>query len=121
MSASAEKQIYDALVSAFAGSPTLATGVYPDVLPEDAVLPAVVYRRAATNPVLVLNGSVTGAAQVTIDVECWAVTRASAELASTAALVGLIAAGLIPGEREGLYDEESKVFAARQAFDVWET
>lgn len=121
MSTSAEEQIFTTLTATFAGSPTLVSGVYPDALPQEVLTPAVVYRRVGTDPVAVLNGSIIGAARVTIAVESWAGTRAAAELLGSMINTAMITAGHIPGEREGVYDEESRQFAALQHFDVWET
>ena len=121
MATSAEQQTFAILGAAFSGSPSLVAGIYPDALPQEVVIPAIVYRRVGTEPVSVLNAAATGAARVQIMVESWGVTRANAESLANFVNAAMITAGHIPGEREGVYDEESRQFAALQHFDVWET
>lgn len=121
MSTSAEQQTFTVLTFAFSGSPTLIAGIYPDALPQEVATPAIVYRRASTEPVIVLQNVLTGAARVQISTESWSATRAGAEQLANMVQAAMVAAGHYPGEREGVYDEESRQFAALQFFDVWET
>jgi len=51
--------------------------IHADALPERAVYPAVVYSRAGTEPIEVLDGS-EGAELAAITIECWANTREQA-------------------------------------------
>lgn len=116
---SAEQTTYAAL-SAYMGSPSpVADRIYPDVIPQDVDIPAIAYRRSATDPVMGLNGF-KNAARVQITIESWGRTRAEAELIANAVQSAMLQDNHVPGEREGVYDEDTRTFAVLQGFDVWE-
>lgn len=117
---SAETITYAALVG-YIGSPSIVGDrIYPDIMPPNATIPAIVYRRSATDPVMGLNGY-KNAARVQIAIECWGRTREEAELVANAAMTAMLQDNHVPGEREGVYDEDTEQYAVLQGFDVWET
>lgn len=116
---SAETDTYAILAGGMGSPQPVQDRIFPDSLPDDATLPAIVYRRVGTVPVLTLNSS-TDAAQVTIETECWANTRAAANALANAINAAMIAASHMPIERQNFQDEETGEFAVTQSFSVWE-
>ena len=48
---SAEANLYSALTARAALTALVGNRIFPDVIPEDCALPAIVYQRASTSPV----------------------------------------------------------------------
>ena len=107
---SAESALYAALSGLPGLTALVSTRIYPDVIPEDAAMPAVVTARTGTEPVIGIGGAKFGEfAQMTIS--AWAPTRTLAGLSATRS-PRLRVAGNPAGNRLGGYDEESGLFAA---------
>lgn len=107
---SAESELFQAL-----DVPTVATHlaerIYPDFLPEGATLPAVVYGRSATNPVVSI-GSVHFADFVDFTVTVWGKPpRAGVDAAADAVEVSLRLAGHNVTGREAGADPETGLLA----------
>lgn len=71
-----EQALYTALV---APSPQTAAGsrVYPTIAPEGAALPRITFQRISTTPQNSLSGH-AGLDFVSMQIDCWATTRAAA-------------------------------------------
>lgn len=81
--------------------------VYPDFIPQEADLPAIVYYRTDTGFVTMIDGSVS-IERAQIAIGCYAETRAAAESVANAAKTALLAAGILPQARKGEYDSETE-------------
>lgn len=67
------------------------TRIYPDVLPQRAVLPAITYRRVSTIHGDDLRGSKSGMASTRIEIETYAATRKqSCQLSEAVRLSGIL-------------------------------
>lgn len=108
---SAESALYAALSGLPGLTALVSTRIYPDVIPEDAAMPAVVTARIGTEPVIGIGGSKFGEfAQMTVS--AWAPTRTLAESVGDQIAEALRVAGNPAGNRLGGYDEESGLFAS---------
>lgn len=103
---SAETELRALLVADSAVAALVGTRVSADRAEQGAAMPFVVFGRTSTQPVQCLDGSVLLSA-VSIDVQCWANTRAGADAladAVTAAIRG-VPQQSVPG-RAGVYDTD---------------
>ena len=116
---SAETSVYSAL-SGYAGlTAIVSTRIYPDVLPDTTVYPAVVFARERTEPLISISNNYFGA-DVAIKVACWADTRTQADTASTQAQAALLAAGIVPTGKNAGYDPDTDLFASIIDIDIFE-
>jgi hypothetical protein len=106
---SAESIVYGWL-SGFAGLTALVgTRIYPDVIPEQASLPAIAFTRSQTEPVSTIHGSVF-AEFVAVQIQAWSATRTEAEAVADAVVDALAANAEIYIARGALFDEETGYF-----------
>lgn len=115
---SAETDFY-ALLSGSAGVTALVgTRIYPDVLPEDCIYPAIVYARSGTDPERLLDGSV---AVTRIELACaaWAETRVSADAVADAVEAALLGGGFATLSRVAAADPETGLLAAQLNVDIF--
>jgi Protein of unknown function (DUF3168) len=112
---SAESTVYGWLAGHAALSALVGARIYPDVIPQDTVLPAIAYARSGTEHVSTIHGGVAGAL-VTVQVQSWADTRTAAEAAADAVEAALIANGEVPTARGVLFDDTTGCFGT--AVDV---
>mgnify|MGYP000949950111 CR=1 FL=1 len=73
---SAETELYAVLAAAAGLTALVSTRIYPDAIPEDSALPAVVYSRASTDPVLSVSGQ-KFAETARFQITAWDKTRTS--------------------------------------------
>jgi hypothetical protein len=108
---SAETELY-AVLSGSAGIGALvSTRIYPDAIPEDQALPALVFARTGTESIIALDGSKI-AETARLSISAWATTRTSAEAIADAVETALDTA-LHPAEnRVSGFDGELGLFAA---------
>lgn len=107
---SAETELYAALSSLPALTALVGTRIYPDVIPEDIAMPAVVTARQGTEPVVSVSGTQFGEfAQMIIS--AWATTRTVAESVADQVDAALIASGNYATNRSGGYDDETGAFS----------
>lgn len=110
----------NATLSAAAGVTALVGAkIYPDEIPQTAVLPFIAFERAASAPEYTLNNTLAGT-RVDIQVACWAATRIAAEQIADAVQAAMLTAGATHSERQALFDEETGSRGALIGFDVWE-
>lgn len=114
---SAEQQLYAALAGHAPLTAIVSTRIWPDVIPEDGVLPAVVYARMSTEPVVTLNG-VLEAEFAEMSIGCWAISRGAADAAADAVIAALLAAGHGYGNRNAGFDAETGLFVTNVAITV---
>lgn len=115
---SAESMVYDALrfnapLTAFVG-----TRIYPDAIAEGEPMPAIVFTRADTEPVITIDGSIH-AERVSMQIQIWAATRTAAEDICNAAINALLVAKLYYNRRGAGFDPEAGACCATLDVDVW--
>jgi hypothetical protein len=107
---SAESELYAALTGLPALTALVSTRIYPDAIPEDVTLPAVVTAREGTEHVTGISGAAFGEfAQMTVS--AWAPTRTLAESIGNQIAEAMRLAGNPATDRAGSYDEEMGLFA----------
>lgn len=112
---SAEEETVTALEAAGVVA-LVSTRVYPDAIPQEHVLPAIVYQRTQTNFVPTIHNSVS-LTRAQIALGCYAETRASAEAVADAAHTAMLDAGFIPLNRAGDYDSDTGGFIVASLFE----
>lgn len=114
---SAEATIYTLLTGLVAGR------VYPDVAPEGAALPRIVYQQVGGEGLSFMDGALPSKENGRMQIACWSTTRAaSIALAKQveAAVCGSAALQAIPlGARASDYEQDTNLYACRQDFSVW--
>lgn len=112
----------DALIFA-ALSPLVDGAVYPDVAPEKAPTPRIVYQQVGGAGLSYTEGSLPDNENCRIQVVTWGLRRldvtALAKLAEAAILIhpGMQATTL--GGRVSTHEESTNLYGARQDFSVW--
>ena len=107
---SAESELYAALAGRPALTALVGTRIYPDAIPEDVTLPAVVTARQSTEPVIGI-GSVQFGEFAQMIISAWAPTRTLDESIGDQIAEALRTAGNPVTNRAGGYDEETGFFA----------
>lgn len=107
---SAETELYAALSGSAGIAALVSTRIYPDAIPEDQALPAIVFGRAGSDPIVALDNTVL-ADVARLNVTAWATTRASAEACADAVCAALEAAGHPYENRVSGFDGELGLFA----------
>lgn len=116
---SAEAAVYAALSGYAALTAIVSTRIYPDVLPDKTVYPAVVFARENTEPLVSISNQYFGA-DVSLKVACWSDTRTQADAASTQAQAALLAAGIVPTGKNAGYDPDTDLFASILDIEIFE-
>ena len=100
---SAESAVVAAL-GAVGVTALVSTRVYPDMRPQEDVMPAVVYQRTGTTFETTIHGTVA-VTRAQMGIGCYAATRTEAEAVADAAHTALMAAGFIPQGRTGDFED----------------
>lgn len=117
---SAETELYAAL-SGLAGLTTLvSTRIYPDAIPENVALPAVVYVRANTTPYYNIGGYLL-AEDVKFAITAWAESRTNAEAVADQIRIALDNSGNPITDRSSGFDAEVGLFAVTIETDWFNT
>ena len=117
---SAETALRALLVADGATAALVGARVSADRMEQGAARPFVVFARTASLPVTTIGGTVLKT-QASIDVQCWADTRAGADAladAVTAAVRGVISQ-TVPG-RSGVYDSDLDMHGTILNVNWWE-
>lgn len=109
---SAEEVLYATLDGDPGVTAIIAGRIYPDILPEEEELPAVVYQRSNTEDIVTLGG-VVAATVSTIEVGCLASKRADAEALANVVLPVLMAAGMVQLNRQSGFDPDNLTYAVQ--------
>lgn len=107
---SAETQLYAALSGRTELSSLVGTRIYPDAIPENSPLPAVVYVRASTNPTYTIGGQLV-CEDVRMAVTVWATSRTEAEAVADQVRSAINVAGHPIVDRSSGFDNEVGLFA----------
>lgn len=118
-------------LSSFSGLSTLvSTRIYPDVLPENPVLPAVVYRRISAAEVAQTHEATpAGLARPRFQIDCWATTSTGAEAVGEQVRLALEGYqnksadpridGVLLADRRGLRDPNNNLYRDSLDFFIW--
>lgn len=102
---SAETELYAVLAASSGLAALVADRIYPDAIPEDKALPAVVYSRTATDPVLTIHGTKV-AETAALSITAWSQTRTESEAVADAVAIALLGAGQPFTNRSSGFDGE---------------
>lgn len=115
---SPEELVNTTLTGAAAVTAIVSDRIFPDEIPQERPLPAIVYRRAGTDPRFTLNDTLA-LTRALMRVSCWAATRMAAELLADEAQTALVAQKIMPVGRDGFTDPETGEEAALLEVEVW--
>ncbi len=116
---SAETVLYSTLSGAAGVTAIVSTRIYPDVVPQEAALPAIAFARAETEYVNTIHGT-TVAKRAVLEVWCMAAGRAAAEALGDAVESAARTGGFMPSGRRPEFDDEADTWAAVLTVDYWE-
>jgi hypothetical protein len=106
-----------ALLTGSAGMTALvAQRIYPDILPEKAAWPAIVFARQATEHDRLIDGTIA-ATRVELSVQVWAETRTSAAAVSDAIEAALVGSEYMVLARADAADPETGLLGCLLAID----
>lgn len=115
---SAESDLYTVLSSYAPLTALVSTRIYPDAIPEDKALPAVVYSTEAATPEWCLNNSLA-ATGYRFRIAAWGTTRTAAAAVGDAIVAALLAAGVPYDNRFSGFDAEVGQFADVTEITWW--
>ena len=115
---SAETELYAALSSAAGLAALVADRIYPDGIPQDQGMPAVVFSRKETEPIYSLGSELLGERAVLM-VGSWAESRTQAEPVADQVRLALAAAGVPFSNRGSGFDPDVGAHAVTISCDWW--
>lgn len=122
---SPEELVNTVLLAAAPVTAIVSARIFPDEIPQArypgdpaVALPAIVYRRAGTDPRFTLNDTLAQT-RALMRVSCWAASRMAAELLADEAQTALVAQKIMPVGRDGFTDPETGEEAALLEVEVW--
>lgn len=115
---SAETALYAVLAAYAPLTALVSTRIYPDAIPEDKPLPAVVYSVESANPEVCLNNSIAATA-TRFRIVGWGVTRTAASGVGDQIVAALLADGVPYDNRFSGFDAEVGQFADVTEITWW--
>lgn len=106
---SAETELYAVLSGSSGLTALVGTRIYPDILPEETSLPAVVYSRTGTQPIATIHGGNCGEF-ADLQISAWGKTRVSASAVADQVDVALQNAKFPKTNRVSGIDDEIALF-----------
>ena len=113
---SLEATIYGAL------APLVGGRCYPDVSPDGAARPLIIYQQVGGQAIDYVEAKVADKDNARVQVHVWATTRLEASQIARAARVALVegeAEATTLGAAVSLYDDAMKLYGSRQDFSIW--
>lgn len=92
----------------------VSTRIYPDAMPEETAMPAVVFARIATDPTYNISGTLL-CEDVQMSIAGWAKTRGEADAIGVAVVAALAAHGETTTGRESGFDPDVGLYASTVA------
>lgn len=114
---SAESDLYAALTADVALAALVGERIYPDAIPQDEALPAVVFASRA-EPDFGLDNTLL-ATRTVISIGCWGATRTSATAVADAVKAVLVAQDLTWSGPDNGFDPEVGAYSATIDTDIW--
>lgn len=115
---SAETALYAVLAAYAPLTALVSTRIYPDAIPEDQVLPAVVYGNEGATPEVCLDNSIA-ATSTRFRIAGWGTTRTAAGAVGDQVVAALILAGVPYDNRFSGFDAEVGQFADVTEITWW--
>ena len=115
---SAETALYAVLAAYAPLTALVSTRIYPDAIPEDKALPAVVYSSESATPEVCLNNSIVATA-TRFRIAAWGTTRTAAAAVGDQIVAALIATGVPYDNRASGFDPEVGQFADITEITWW--
>jgi hypothetical protein len=112
---SAETDLYAVLSGAAGVTALVSTRIYPDVVPEEATLPAIAYQRTSTEYSTTIHGGAPVAETPTIEITCVATTRPGANAVANAVIASLAGTDFVAVDQQAALDingSESDLYGA---------
>jgi hypothetical protein len=116
---SAETELYAALSASAGLAALVSTRIYPDAIPENKALPAVVYSLDGAAPIYGL-GNEKHATPTQIKIVAWGTTRTAASAVGDEIALALIAISLPADNRYSGFDAEVGEYADVTEITWWE-
>ena len=116
---SAESDLYAVLAGSAGLAALVSTRIYPDAIPEDKPLPAVVYSAESSAPEFCLDNSLAAVA-IRFRIVAWGVTRTVAAQAGDQIVAALALAGVPYDNRFSGFDGEVGNYADVTEITWWE-
>lgn len=113
---SAETALVAALDAAAPVVALVSTRIYPDARPQESTLPAIVYLRTGTRFEMTIHGGVA-LTRTQLGLGIYAGTRDAAEEVADAVHAALIAAGFIPLNRNGDFEDETENYIVAMLYE----
>ena len=106
---SAEGDLFGALSTHPGTTAIVGQRIYPEPRPaETGVLPAIVFQRSGTEPVMSIHGTVLGQ-RARMQVACLATTRTDCDTLAATVIPALVAAGFFYVDRTSAYEPEAEI------------
>ena len=116
---SVEDTLYTTLSGNAGIAALVSTRIFPDAIPEDKALPAVVYSRTGTDPYPSLSGADFGA-DITLNIQSWAKTRTQADQIGGAIEAALLGTDFYKVARDVGMDPETGLFATILSYEIFD-
>lgn len=101
---SAETELYATLSAAAGVTALVATRIYPDIVPQDADLPAIAYQRTATEFLNTLHGGAPLGHTATLEITCVAESRPGANAVANAVVTALAGTDFLAIDQQAAVD-----------------
>lgn len=104
--------------------PLVGNRCYPDVTPDGAAFPLIVYQQVGGTAFDYVEGTVPDKDNARMQVHVWSKTRKEASSIARAARVALVECAMKAttlAAPVSLYDADLKLYGARQDFGIWYT
>ena len=112
-----ESDLYDRLAL------LVSSRVYPDVMPQSATLPAIVYQQIGGQSITFLASASPSKKAALIQIRTWATTRLAANALARSIEDSLVTSTVLRGDPVGAlladYDDELQQFGTIQDFRFW--
>lgn len=103
--------------------PLVAGAVYPDVAPEGAPLPRLVYQQVGGRSISYVGAELPDLENARMQVAAWARTRAEAKTLIKAAETALMQAQAVQAEPLGasvsVHEDDTQLYGSYQDFSIW--
>lgn len=109
---SAEQDLYTVLSGNAGVMALVSTRIYPDIVPEDAALPAIAYQRAQTEFVTTIHGGTSLGQTVVLEVSCVATTRAGALALANAVVAAMNGTDFYSIDQQSAVDYENGLWGS---------
>lgn len=101
---SAETELYATLSGAAGVTALVSTRIYPDIIPQDADLPAIAYQRTGTEFLNTIHGGAPLGHAATLEITCVGETRPAANAIANAVVAALAGTEFLAVDQQAAVD-----------------